>query len=73
MKLFVWANPYPVSYGNSMVFAVAENLADAKKQARRGKAYWYSEYAQDHIPKARLGKPTRVVELPCAEWHEWQE
>ncbi|MFN8993868.1 MAG: hypothetical protein ACK5X3_09470 [Pseudomonadota bacterium] len=76
MKLYLWADPYQVSYGSSMVFAVAATLAAAKKQAAKGLAYKYGKYKQDWSPKdiaAKLGKPTRVLDLPCAEWHEWSE
>ena len=73
MKLYVWCDPYSVSYGSSMVFAIAENLRDAKRQAANGKAYAYGEFRQEHVPAVKLGQPHRVVKLPCAEWHEWSE
>ena len=72
MKLYVWVDPYAVSYGNSMVFAVARNLREAKKVAKKGKAYAHGKYAKE-TPEIELGEPTRVVDLPCAEWHIWQE
>ena len=76
MKLYLWADPYQVDYGSSMAFAVAGTLAAAKKQAAKGLAYKYGKYKQDWSPTelaAKLGEPTRVVDLPCAEWHEWSE
>lgn len=76
MKLYLWCDPYKVSYGSSMVFAVAETLADAKEQAANGIAYKYGEYRQEWSPKdlaAKLGEPLRVLDLPCSEWHEWSE
>jgi hypothetical protein len=76
MKLYLWAEPYAVNYGSSMVFAVAATLAAAKKQAAKGLVYKYGKYQQDWSPKdiaAKLGEPTRVLDLPCAEWHEWSE
>jgi len=76
MKLFVWCDPYQVTYGSAMVFAVAATEATAKKQAAKGLAYKYGKYRQDGSMAdlaGRLGKPDRVVDLPCAEWHEWSE
>lgn len=77
MKLFVWERPYPIHHGASLVFAVARSLEEAREVAARGKVYlncqddvsheWLDSYA------LRLGEPTRVVDLPCAEWHEWEE
>lgn len=72
MKLYVWSNPYRVSYGSSMVFAIADSLDEAKEIAANGKAYSYNEYDQP-TPKVSLGEPIRIVDLPCAEWHQWSE
>jgi hypothetical protein len=73
MKLYVWCDPYGVRYGNSMVFAIAENLEAAKVLAASGTAYRFGEFEQPKNPGAVLGEPTRIVDVPCAEWHEWQE
>lgn len=74
LKLFVWNKPYHVMYGQSMVFAVAETLDEAREQARKGDAYCYGEYEDPGAPRAiELGEPTRVSSLPCAEWHKWSE
>ena len=73
MKLFIWNNPYKVPYGQSMVFAVAETLESAKEVARNhSKAYSYGEF-DCRVPNVELGDPLRVVDLPCAEWHELSE
>lgn len=73
MKLFVWSNPYHVKYGSSMVFAIAENVDEARNLAKTGKSYAYNEYEQKTVPQDELKEPTRIVDLPCAEWHEWSE
>jgi hypothetical protein len=74
LKLYVWADPYNVSYGSSMVFAVAENLAAARKQAAKGKFYSFGLFEKSHdMSHVVLGKPSRVHKLPCAEWFEWSE
>lgn len=73
MKLFVWANPYPVKYGGSMVIAVARDVDEARKVVATGGKYSYAEYGPGASPNVPLGEPTRIVDLPCAEWHEWSE
>jgi hypothetical protein len=76
LKLFLWCDPYRVSYGSSMIFAVAASVEAAREIAAQGKAYKYGEYEQERSPgelAAKLKEPNRVLELPCAEWHEWSE
>lgn len=74
MKLFVWVDPYQVSYGSSLLFAVAETVEEAKELAlsSRADAYSYGQYARPN-PGVALGEPERIVDLPCAEWHVWSE
>lgn len=72
VKLFVWADPYTVHYGNSAVFAVAETVEQARKIAKGAPAYKYVAFP-DGSGGYKLGEPTRVVDCPCAEWHEWEE
>lgn len=72
MKLFIWCRPYKVSYGDSLVFAVAENLEEAKKAAANGKSWMYGQYDNGGA-KCELGEPSRILEAPCAEWQEWSE
>jgi hypothetical protein len=80
MKLYLWADPYPVHYGDSLLFSVAETIEDAKKQAESGLMYKYGKYLNDDASRdyiesvsKKLGEPIRVLDLPCAEWHEWSE
>ncbi len=72
MKLYVWVDPYEVAYGSSLVVAIADTLREARKQAATGKAYAYGD-SQQPTPAVPLGKPTRIISLPCAEWHYWAE
>jgi hypothetical protein len=74
MKLFIWSNPYKVNYGSSMLFAVAETLEQAKELAITSKSYCYNEYPnmKGNI-NISLKDPIRILDLPCAEWHEWSE
>ena len=71
MKLFIWEDPYPVDYGTSLLIVVAEDLEKAKSQARIGRHCWPEK--QPLIGLIHLGEPTRIVEVPCAEWFEWSE
>lgn len=79
MKLFVWNSPYPVKYGQSLLLVVADSIEEARKQAAKGAVFNCGFLDQDVSPErmkaltATLGDPSRVVELPCAEWHEWSE
>ena len=45
MRLYVWAAPYTVSYGSSLLMVVAGSLADARKIAKckLAKAYSYGK------------------------------
>lgn len=73
MKLYVWASPYPVPYGSSMVFAIAKSLEAAKKQASIGASFDFGDGPGYQVQNTILGEPTRIVSLPCAEWHAWTE
>ena len=88
MRLFVWNNPYRVSYGSSLVFAVAETLEEARAIAQSRAAAWYAygvypdgspPYTDNHVSNTSresapmLGEPTRIVDIPCSEWHRWEE
>jgi hypothetical protein len=82
MKLFIWKDPYDVSYGSSLLIAVAETVEDARAQALKGRVCAFGEDYEhkqpkgtddDWRPQITLGEPTRVLDLPCAEWHEWSE
>ena len=69
MKACVWINPYKVSYGTSLVIAIANSLPEARKQAAQGKCFHYGEFEYPN-PGVELGKPDRVLTTPIAEWSE---
>lgn len=76
MKLYVWVDPYPIRYGTSMVFAIASSIGEAKEQAAKGLRYSFGTFKDDAdmtLMANSLGEPDRIVDLPCAEWHEWEE
>ena len=78
MKLFVWSNPYPVPYGSSLLIVVARDVKHARKIAGSNCVrYSFNEYEQGRNDMQAvadtLGDPLRIVELPCAEWHDWRE
>jgi hypothetical protein len=70
MKLFVWANPY-VSSGTSGLFVIAETEDQARVLADGAPGYSFVEFDSTPMGNVKLGPPTRVVDIPCAEWHEW--
>lgn len=64
----------PVHYGSSMLMVVAETIEQARELAKTGAAYTYGAFKQDRVPMESIdGEPTRVVDVPCAEWHKWSE
>lgn len=75
MKLYVWVDPYHVSYGSTMVFAVANTEEEARQQVMSGASCSYGKPGSDRgVPRdMALGAPHRIVDCPCAEWHMWQE
>ena len=76
MKLFIWADPYHVAWGNPAFFAVAETVEQAREIAKRAKSYRYTQYGGEDVTKdcgIVLGEPIRVVDVPCGEFHEWSE
>ena len=74
MQLYVWESPYPVTYGGSCAYAVAETVEQARELVSRA---WVSEYGYTPRPLGRKpdvsGEPTRVCDLPYAEIYEWSE
>jgi hypothetical protein len=85
MKLFIWADPYRVFLGSVGLFVVANTVEEAKQLAKTGTTWTDIEIEDSDVRSAghgneiidrstiELGEPTRVVDLPCAEWHRWQE
>lgn len=76
MKLYVWKQPYSVAYGQADLFVVAENLKIALElaQSKLAKRYSYNTLeGKGGYNHFKLFKPTRIVKLPCAEWHKWSE
>lgn len=78
MKLFIWNDPYPVPYGSSMLFVVAENIEQAKElAATQANSYAFGmkqiNVGNDRAITDKLGVPDVVADLPCAQFHEWSE
>lgn len=73
-RLYVWTEPYQVSYGGSIVFAIARNLEEAKATAKIGTKWSFGQFDDGPMNWPHdLGEPTRVLGLPCAEWYHWEE
>lgn len=81
MKMFIWADAYPVNYGNAVAVAVAETVEQAREMLKTAEI---SPYGMDPImadgtrhrrPGCDVSKqePTRVYDLPCAEVFHWEE
>lgn len=79
MKLFIWSNPYRVMFGTIGYFAVAETVEEARAMAKAAPQYNYVEEGPNETPTEEMwraaidGPPTRIVDVPCGEWHEVSE
>jgi hypothetical protein len=74
MKLFVWKEPYGVSYGSSIAYAVANTEEEARKLVESAGVSEYGRYPKPrNFPLDPLGPPDRVLDLPYAEIYEWSE
>jgi hypothetical protein len=75
LKMYIWVDPYAVSYGTSMAYAVAKSADQAKEILRNSKNFAYGQYEQKDKPgqHCELGEPDRVLDLPCGEWVYWEE
>lgn len=73
MKLYVWNNPFAVSYGGSCLYVLAPNLRAARKAALTARDAKYGDVWRPETFKLdNLGEPDRVLSVPYAEvyWHE---
>lgn len=80
MKLFIWIDPYVVKYGQSRFMAVAEDVEQARKLAQTCPSFMFGNMECDNHrddPSKRNSvldkEPTRIVDLPCAEWDYFSE
>jgi len=74
MKLYIWNNPYDVSYGSTYLCVVPNSENEAREVARGSKTIAYGEFQKDYcLLPDDLGPPTRVLDAPCAEVIEWSE
>lgn len=74
MKLFVWNNPYPVNYGGSCLYVLAETEVQAREQAASTVIAKFGDTWEGRIVSlAPLRQPDRVVEGPYAECYEHEE
>lgn len=78
MKLFVWNDIYPVSYGGSVGYAVGSDEEDARACLRlNAKIAYYGDTPKErHAAMAlNIDRPAdRVLEYPgAAEIYEWEE
>ena len=71
MKLYIWDDPYPVSWGASYLIVAAENLAEARKLAKKAPNGQFS-YMRKGVDVDTV-KPSRTRSLPYAEYLEWSE
>ena len=75
MKLFIWNNPYSVSYGGSCLYVLANNLSEARKLALSSQdasfgGPWKEKKVGIDVSKK---KPDRIITKPYAEVYHWEE
>jgi hypothetical protein len=78
VKLYIWNDPYRVSYGGSHVYAIADTLEYARELACSKYAitmsYGSPSREQKDWSMMNLSKaPDQILDLPCAVWDEWSE
>lgn len=75
MKLYIWNRPYPVAYGGSCLYAVAESEEAARALALTSPVNCYGFGAEPRqVGDWDLTRaPDAVHELPYAEVYEWSE
>jgi hypothetical protein len=74
VKLYIWNNPYSVSYGGSFLYALADNEDEARKQALSVRiTHFGMDPYEAPIELKDLGAPDRVLDGPCAEVFQWSE
>jgi hypothetical protein len=75
VKLFVWRDPYTVSYGTAVLCVAANSLTEARKIAKTARVSHYggNPHRDGNQLPDKLGPPTRVLSIPCAEIYEWEE
>lgn len=74
IKLYVWNNPYQVSYGGTCAYAIAESEDQAREIVSRSGVARYG-YAPDGMAREVevTGPPDRVHDLPYGEIYYWAE
>ena len=73
MNLYIWNHVYPVSYGGTVAYVVAESEDRARELLKNAPI---SEYGYEPRRSAALAidrKPDRVLPAPCAEIYHWEE
>lgn len=72
MKMYIWNDPWKVSYGSSEMVVVAKNLEEARKLALTAVDGRWAYKGQTGIDLSNR-EPDKVIALPCAISFEWSE
>ncbi len=74
MKLYVWNNPYQVSYGGSCLYVLANDVEEARRLAMTAVDASFGDVHKSPVAVDVSGKePDRVIEAPYAECFHWEE
>lgn len=73
VKLFVWNDPYSVAYGGSCLYVVAETEEQARELAKTATVMRFGFSDGGALGDVKLGEPSRVLNVPCAEVFHHEE
>jgi hypothetical protein len=75
MKIYIWNEPYQVSWGGSFLFIAAESEEQARLLAAIAPKCGYGYRASNDKPlgNIELGPPSRVIDVPGGECYWWSE
>lgn len=75
MKLYIWNSPYPVSWGGAIIYALGNNVDEARAAAKTARRSQYGLTPMGDVTGEALDvdrDPDRVMESG-AECYEWSE
>jgi alkanesulfonate monooxygenase SsuD/methylene tetrahydromethanopterin reductase-like flavin-dependent oxidoreductase (luciferase family) len=74
MKVFIWNDPYDVSWGASILIVCANTEAEARDKAKSARRVQFSVHDNDkEVSIDGLGAPDAVLDAPAAICYEWSE
>jgi len=74
IKLYIWNQPYQVSYGSSIAYVLARSEDEARNELRAAHVSQYGYRHEEKTTNCYLDKkPDRILSAPFCEIYEWSE